>query len=204
MVSKLRSWVVTIFGTLLVNLVLFAVIPLIQMILKDNSYTKEANHSNYQILMEYKQEEKEKPKPKVRQMREVNAKSDGSSFKSESFKFQPDLAVAGGTGVSLGSQDLEVMVFSESEVDEPPREQSQTPLQFPEAARAAKARGTLVVEILIGRDGRVENVQILESPHPSIAREAERTIPKWTFHPGKNKGIPVRVRALKRIKFELN
>ncbi len=204
MAAKLRSWVVAILGTLAVNLVLFAVLPLIQMILKDKSYIKDENTANYQILMEYKQEEKEKPKPKTRQMREINANSDGSAFKSQSFKFQPDLSVAGGAGVSLGSQDLEVMVFSESEVDQPPREQSQTPLQFPEAARAARANGNLVVEILIGRDGRVEAVTVIESPHPSIAREAERTIPKWTFQPGKNKGIPVRVRALKRIKFELN
>jgi len=204
MFATLRSWSITILGTLLVNLVLFAVIPLIQMFIKGNAFTKHEKTTNYQTVMEFKQEEKEKPKPKVRQIRQINASSEGSSFKSQSFKFQPDLAVAGGAGVSLGSQDLEVMVFSESEVDEPPREQSQTPLQFPEMARAAKASGTLVVEIVIGRDGRVEAVKVLESPHPSIAREAERTIPKWTFQPGKNKGIPVRVRALKRIKFELN
>ena len=96
------------------------------------------------------------------------------------------------------------MVFNESEVDEPPRELSSTPLQFPEAARSARASGTLEVEIVIGRDGRVESVKINETPHPSISREAERTIPRWTFQPGKNKGIPVRIRALKRIKFKLN
>jgi TonB family protein len=204
MFAKLRSWLIIVLGTLLVNLVLFAIIPLIQMILKDKSFENKEKGSNYQIVMEFKPEEKEKPKPKPRQIRDVNTNTEGSSLKTQSFKFQPDLAVAGGAGVSLGSQDLEVVVFSESEVDEPPREQSQTPLQFPEVARAAKAKGTLVVEIVIGRDGRVEGVKVLESPHPAITREAERTIPKWTFHAGKNKGIPVRVKALKRIKFELN
>lgn len=204
MAAELGGWILKILGTLLVNFFLFAIVPLIQAMIKDDSHKAGRDESNYQIVMEIRPEEKEKPKPKVRQIRDVKASSEGSSFKSQSFKFQPDLAVAGGTGVGIGGQDMEVMVFSESDVEEPPRELSTTPLQFPEAARAAKAGGTLVVEILIGRDGRVESVKIDESPHPSISREAERTIPKWKFQPGKNKGIPVRVRALKRITFKLN
>jgi TonB family protein len=205
MAVKLLSWIGTILGTLLINLVLFAIVPFIQELLKNTSHSKNEKATNYHIVMEFKQEEKEKPKPKARQVREVNAGSGNSAMKSQSFKFQPDLAVAGGSGgVGIASQDMEVMVFSEAEVDEPPREQSQTPLQFPEVARAARASGTLEVEIVIGRDGRVEAVTVLDSPHPSISREAERSIPKWTFQPGKNKGIPVRVKALKRIKFQLN
>src|SRR5690606_16473664 len=185
-------------------LILFPLIPMIPVLLKDKSIETEKNGSNLQIVMEIKPEEKEKPKPKIRQIRDVKTSGDPSAFKSQSFKFQPDLAVAGGAGVGIGSQDMEVMVFSESEVEEAPRELSVTPLQFPEVARAARAGGTLGVEIVIGRDGRVESLKINESPHPSISREAERTIPKWKFQPGKNKGIPVRVRALKRIKFKLN
>jgi protein TonB len=205
MTAKLGSWTAKILGTLLINLALFAIIPLIQTLLQDKSFLESKRNSKYQVVMEIKHEEKEKPKPKIRQIREVKASGEGSSsLKSQSFKFQPDLAVAGGAGVGVASQDMEIMVFSETEVDEPPRELSTTPLQFPDAARAANAGGTLVVEILIGRDGRVESVQINDSPHPSISREAERTIPKWKFQPGKNKGIPVRVRALKRIKFKLN
>jgi protein TonB len=204
MAAKLGSWTAKILGTVLINLALFAIIPLIQTLLQDKSLLESKRNSKLQVVMEIKHEEKDKPKPKIRQIREVKASGEGSSFKSQSFKFQPDLAVAGGAGVDMASQDVEAMVFSETDVDEPPRELSTTPLQFPDAARSANAGGTLVVEILIGRDGRVESVQIDESPHPSISREAERTIPKWKFQPGKNKGIPVRVRALKRIKFKLN
>jgi TonB family protein len=204
MVAKLGSWTVKILGTMLVNLILFAIVPLIQVLMQDDSHKGNRNDSKLHIVMEMKKEEKEKPKPKVRQMRDVKTSGDASAFKSQSFKFQPDLAVAGGAGVGIESQDMEAMVFSESEVDEPPREVSVNPLQFPEAARSARAGGTLEVEIVIGRDGRVESLKINESPHPSISREAERAIPKWKFEPGKNKGIPVRIRALKRIKFKLN
>jgi TonB family protein len=204
MVSQIGNWTAKILGTVVINLLLFGIIPLIQTIIQDKSPGKSGNHDNLQIVMEIRPEEKEKPKPKPRQIRDVKASSGGSSVKSQSFKFQPDLAVAGGAGVDVGSQDMEVMVFNESDVDEPPRELSTTPLQFPEAARSARAGGTLEVEIVIGRDGRVESVKINESPHASISREAERTIPKWKFQPGKNKGIPVRIRALKRIKFKLN
>ncbi|MEO6096522.1 MAG: TonB family protein [Fibrobacteria bacterium] len=206
MLAKLGIWTVKILGTMLINLVLFAIIPIVQALLKDNGQEKGNKDPNYQIVMEMKTEEKEKQKPKARQIREVKMGSQGSSIKSQSFKFQPDLAAAGGggDGVDVGSQDMEVMVFNESEVDEPPRELSVTPLEFPEVARSARASGTLEVEIVIGRDGRVESLKINESPHPSISREAERTIPRWKFQPGKNKGIPVRIRALKRIKFKLN
>jgi TonB family protein len=204
MLGNIGTWAAKILGTLSINLFLFAIIPLIQALLKDQSPDKGRGDNNLQIVMEIRPEEKEKPKPKPRQIRDVKSASAGSSVKSQSFKFQPDLAVAGGAGVDVGSQDMEVMVFNESDVDEPPRELSTTPLQFPEAARSARAGGTLEVEIVIGRDGRVESVKINESPHASISREAERTIPKWKFQPGKNKGIPVRIRALKRIKFKLN
>jgi hypothetical protein len=159
MVAKLGNWAVKIAGTLLINLVLFAIIPIVQVFLKDEGHDKGRKEPNYQIVMEMKAEEKEKQKPKARQIREVKTGTQGSSVKSQSFKFQPDLAAAGGgDGVDVGSQDMEAMVFSESEVDEPPRELSATPLEFPEVARAAKAGGTLEVEIVIGRDGRVESV----------------------------------------------
>ncbi len=204
MTGKIKNWSITILGTILVNLFLFAFVPLIQALLQDSSFDNMKKESNYQVVMEIKQEEKKKKKPKPRQVREVKTSSGMSSFKSQSFKFTPDLSAAGGSGVGVESQDMEVMVFSESEVEEPPRELQSTPLKFPEAARSAKAGGTLVVELVIGRDGRVESVKVNDSPHPSITREAERTIPKWKFEPGKNKGIPVKVRAIKRIKFKLN
>ena len=176
MVAKLGDWTVKIAGTLLINLVLFAIIPIVQVFLKDDGHESGRKEPNYQIVMEMKAEEKEKQKPKARQIREVKTGTQGSSVKSQSFKFQPDLSAAGGggDGVDVGGQDMEAMVFSESEVDEPPRELSVTPLEFPEVARSAKASGTLEVEIVIGRDGRVESVKITRvSPSQHFPRSGK-------------------------------
>ena len=64
--------------------------------------------------------------------------------------------------------------------------------------------GTLIIEIVIGRKGEVESVKIVKSPHSSFARQARQTVMGWRFKPGRNKGVPVRVRARKVIEFKLD
>jgi TonB family protein len=62
----------------------------------------------------------------------------------------------------------------------------------------------LLIELVIGVDGKVESVEILKSPHASISAEARKHALRWLFRPAKNKGVPVRVRARKEIEFRLD
>jgi protein TonB len=120
-------------------------------------------------------------------------------------RFAPDLGVAaGGSGVAMETRDLEAMVFEEGETDEDLVPVRVTPVRYPDRARELGIEGTLEVEIIVGRDGKVETVDILSSPHPSISAAARTTISRWLFKPARNKGIPVRVRARQAIEFRLD
>ncbi len=67
-------------------------------------------------------------------------------------------------------------------------------IKYPFAAYADEIEGTVVVSFVIDKDGSVVNVQIRESPHESLSKEAIRVVkssPKWT--PGQRDGKPVKV-----------
>ena len=67
-------------------------------------------------------------------------------------------------------------------------------LKYPKDAKAAGIEGTVVVKFVIGTNGGVQEVQILQGVYPSLDNEALRVIrssPKWK--PGTKDGKPVRV-----------
>ena len=103
----------------------------------------------------------------------------------------------------MAEQDLAAVIFEEGETDEDVVSVRVTPIQYPERARELGIQGVLLIELVIGRDGKVETVDIVKSPHPSISAAARKAVQSWRFKPAKNKGIPVRVRARKEIEFKL-
>ena len=67
-------------------------------------------------------------------------------------------------------------------------------LQYPRVAKDNHIEGTVLVRFVIGTNGGVQEVEVLESVHPAIDAEAVRVIkssPKWK--PGMKDGKPVRV-----------
>ena len=60
-------------------------------------------------------------------------------------------------------------------------------IQYPQAARDAGATGTVLVEFVVEKDGRISNVKVLKGVAESLDNEAVRVVksmPKWI--PGKN------------------
>ena len=67
-------------------------------------------------------------------------------------------------------------------------------LVYPKEAREVGASGTVMVQFVVGRNGKVQEVQVLQGVHPALNAEAVRVVsssPKWK--PGKVEGRPVRV-----------
>ena len=118
-------------------------------------------------------------------------------------KFVPNLGALGGEGVAVAAHETKAVIFTEGETDENPVPLRVTPIPFPDSARAQGIGGKLLIEIVIGRNGRVESVKILRSPHSLFSAAARRTAMGWRFRPGTNKGVPVRVRARKQIEFKI-
>jgi TonB family protein len=78
------------------------------------------------------------------------------------------------------------------------------PPEYPAAARRRGLEGCVLAEVMIGADGSVTDVSILESDHPGIfdqsMREAQRTA---RYQPANRAGVPVASRALAVAAFVL-
>ena len=78
-------------------------------------------------------------------------------------------------------------------------------VKYPIDAQDAGIQGRVIVQFVVAKDGKIENVEVVRSGgHPSLDAEAERVIssmPKWK--PGKQRGEPVRVKYTVPVNFRL-
>jgi len=76
-------------------------------------------------------------------------------------------------------------------------------LKYPEV-KGKKMEGNVLIKFIIGADGKVYSVDILESLHPEYDKEAMRVVnsfPDWI--PGENEGETVNVQLALPISFKL-
>ena len=77
-------------------------------------------------------------------------------------------------------------------------------IQYPADCLDQKVQGRVLVSLVIGKDGTIEEAKAIRSPHPSLSQEAERVfglMPKW--NPATLEGKPVRSRLIVPIMFKL-
>ena len=77
-------------------------------------------------------------------------------------------------------------------------------LKYPKDAKAAHIEGTVKVKFVVGSNGGVQEVEVLQGAYPSLDAEAVRVIrssPKWK--PGINNGKPCRVTYTLPVLFDL-
>jgi len=202
---RLFSFPIKLAAAVLVNYGLFILVPVLHALYGNPVDTSLQRADNRRIVAQIiKKKEEKKKKKKIRRIRKVRTARSKRDQSRLSMKFMPDLGTMGGEGVAVAAHEAKVVVFNEGETDESPVPLRITPIPFPDAARARGMSGNLVIEIVIGRSGRVRSVKILRSPHPSFSSAARRTVRTWLFKPGRNKGVPVRVRARKLIEFKLD
>lgn len=98
--------------------------------------------------------------------------------------------------------DLEDVVHTESTVDRRPTPRVTSPIEVPPAARARNLAGRVVLSVLIGDDGAVRRVKVLEAEPPGVFEDAAvRAVSSWTFEPATYKDRPVEVWATLPIEF---
>lgn len=194
-----------------ISFLLFISIPLMRNLMGFHKSETKAVSENKQVIAEIVRSIPKKQQTEIQTMRQVKTASASSSGPSSAqggiaFKFAPDLSVegAGGVAVAMQNQDLEAMVFEEGQTDENIVPLYTPSIAYPERAKEIGVQGTLEAILIIGRDGKVEKVDVLRSPHESITQEYKRIIFSWRFKPGKIKGVPVKVRARQVIDFNLD
>jgi protein TonB len=77
--------------------------------------------------------------------------------------------------------------------------------QWPRKALVEGIEGYVVVEVLIGVDGSVRGVVVIESmPKRLFDRNVIRAVLKWKFKPRIVNGVPVERKAIQKLDFNLD
>lgn len=98
--------------------------------------------------------------------------------------------------------DLADVVHTESTVDRRPVPRLTTPIEVPAQARARNLSGRLLLSVLIGADGAVKRVKVLEAEPPGVFEAAAiGAVSTWTFEPATYEGRPVEVWASLPVEF---
>ena len=200
----LIGFIVKIAAALGVNYLLFILMPVLAALLGqglDPTINKLNQRRIVAQIIKQKKKEEKKKKRRIRKVQTAKSRRNTSKF---NLKFLPNLGTMGGEGVAVDAHEAKAVIFNEGETDESPVPVRVTPIPYPEAAKAKGLSGNLIIEIIIGRRGQVESVKIVKTPHSSFNAVARRTVMGWRFKPGRNKGVPVRVRARKLIEFKLD
>lgn len=105
----------------------------------------------------------------------------------------------GGTlgGVIGGTGDSPVLDY-----DQPPRLLKQTRPVYPQEAFIKKVEGVVMLEIVIGVDGRVGRARVLRSI-PQLDAAAIQTVHQWVFAPAIKGGRPVATLAQAPVSFRI-
>jgi TonB family protein len=75
--------------------------------------------------------------------------------------------------------------------------------EFSEEARKAKYQGVVVLNIIVGVDGRVHSPRVVRSLGMGLDEKAVETVKTWKFDPSKKDGRPVGVEMNIEVAFNL-
>lgn len=75
--------------------------------------------------------------------------------------------------------------------------------QYPSTARLMRVSGVVRLIVVVGKDGHVENVRVIEG-HPMLRAAAVEAVKQWVYSPTYLSGQPVEVEAAIEVNFNLN
>jgi protein TonB len=75
--------------------------------------------------------------------------------------------------------------------------------EYPETARQEHIQGTVVLQATIGKEGDVENLQVINGPSMLVAASIE-AVKQWKYKPYLLSGEPVEVETQVDVVFTLN
>jgi TonB family protein len=85
----------------------------------------------------------------------------------------------------------------------PPRLVRKTDPVYPEQDRKAKIDGTVVLNVIVGSDGKVRDIHVARSLKPELDEAAITAIRQWEFQPGTYLGKPVATKVNVEMNFRL-
>lgn len=88
-------------------------------------------------------------------------------------------------------------------VEELPEAVTRVPPTYPDLAREAGVDGTVMVQALVGKDGKVKDVRVVKSI-PMLNESAKAAVRQWVFKPALSNNKPVAVWVGVPVKFSLH
>ncbi len=73
--------------------------------------------------------------------------------------------------------------------------------EYSQEARAAKYSGTVHVSVVVGTDGRLTDVQVLDSPGLGLDEKIMECLEKWRFAPATKAGVAIPEKATIAVTF---
>lgn len=75
--------------------------------------------------------------------------------------------------------------------------------RYPDIAKRLDVQGDVVLRVLVGRDGTVTSMAILESPHVSLSDAAKRAVQQYRYEPARRNGVPIQSDVEITVSFRL-
>lgn len=89
--------------------------------------------------------------------------------------------------------------------DEPPVLIKYVSPRYPDLARQAGIEGTVLLEVLVSDEGKVEQARVIQSDvTPAMEKAAIQAAKQFRFKPAKQRTVPVRARMAIPIRFKLH
>ena len=85
----------------------------------------------------------------------------------------------------------------------PPRVLERVEPQYSQEARKARYQGTVVLEVIVRKDGTVDIMRIVRSLGFGLDENAIQALKQWRFKPGMRNGVPVDVALNVEVNFNL-
>ena len=140
---------------------------------------------------------KTKPKPKAPAPL-LSSNLTGASFGLEQFEFLGEM----GDGL-LGDSSNAIM--TEDTVDQLPIVRFRDALEYPSYARKKNIEGHVILNLLIGNTGSVEEIKLISSMPEGVFNEVAMASAKnWQFDPAQYQGKNVKIWVRQKVTFNLN
>jgi len=101
------------------------------------------------------------------------------------------------SGADLGGLDI----FELGDVDSPPKPRTSIEFSYPSAARRKGITGVVKVEYVVNERGRVEQINIVDSPDRILSKATEDVLNRTRFEPAQKGNQPVKVRMRAAIPY---
>jgi RNA polymerase sigma factor (sigma-70 family) len=94
-------------------------------------------------------------------------------------------------------------LYDVKNVDQMPQATHRKPPAYPSELRRQGIEGEALVEFVVGSDGRVRELSIVEATHVEFGESAANAVQEWRFDAAVKAGMPVDVKMKQRIAFSV-